>query len=51
MVDNTLARQFDVAAPDRPWVTDITYIRTLKGFAYLAVVLDLFSRRVVGWSI
>jgi len=50
VVDNTLARQFDVAAPDRAWVTDITYIRTLEGFAYLAVVLDLFSRRVVGWS-
>jgi putative transposase len=50
VVDNTLARQFDVAAPDRAWVTDITYIRTMEGFAYLAVVLDLFSRRVVGWS-
>jgi putative transposase len=40
-----------VAAPDRAWVTDITYIRTLEGFAYLAVVIDLYSRRVVGWSI
>ena len=51
VVDNTLDRQFDVAAPDRVWVTDITYIRTLAGFAYLAVVIDLYSRRVVGWSI
>jgi putative transposase len=50
VVDNTLDRQFDVAAPDRIWVTDITYIRTLEGFAYLAVVIDLYSRRVVGWS-
>ena len=50
MVDNTLDRQFDVAAPDRAWVTDITYIRTLEGFAYLAVVIDLYSRRVAGWS-
>jgi putative transposase len=50
VVDNTLDRQFDVEAPDRVWVTDITYIRTLEGFAYLAVVIDLFSRRVVGWS-
>lgn len=50
VVDNTLDRQFDVAAPDRAWVTDITYIRTLEGFAYLAVVIDLYSRRVVGWS-
>ena len=49
-VDNTLDRQFDVPAPDRAWVTDITYIRTLEGFAYLAVVIDLYSRRVVGWS-
>jgi putative transposase len=50
MVGNTLDRKFDVAAPDRAWVTDITYIRTLEGFAYLAVVIDLYSRRVVGWS-
>jgi putative transposase len=49
-IDNALDRQFDVAAPDRAWVTDITYIRTLEGFAYLAVVIDLYSRRVVGWS-
>jgi len=50
IVDNTLDRQFDVGSPDRVWVTDITYIRTLEGFAYLAVVIDLYSRRVVGWS-
>jgi putative transposase len=50
-VDNTLDRRFDVEAPDRAWVTDITYIRTQEGFSYLAVVLDLFSRRIVGWSI
>ena len=51
VVDNTLDRQFDVAAPDTAWVTDITYIKTNEGFAYLAVVIDLYSRRVVGWSI
>ena len=50
IVDNTLGRQFNVDAPDRVWVTDITYIRTLEGFAYLAVMIDLYSRRVVGWS-
>ena len=50
-VDNTLDRQFDAAAPDTTWVTDITYIRTHEGFAYLALVIDLFSRRVVGWSL
>ena len=46
-----LDRRFDAEAPDKAWVTDITYIRTHEGFAYLAVVIDLFSRRVVGWSI
>ncbi len=49
-VDNTLARQFDVAAADNIWVTDITYIKTYEGFAYLAVVIDLYSRKVVGWA-
>lgn len=46
--DNTLNREFDVDAPDQFWVTDITYIRTHEGFHYLAVVIDLFSRRIVG---
>ena len=45
-----LQRQFNPAQPDRAWVTDITYIRTHEGWLYLAVVLDLFSRRVIGWS-
>jgi putative transposase len=47
---NHLNQQFDVAAPNKAWVTDITYIRTSEGWLYLAVVLDLFSRQVVGWS-
>lgn len=51
VVDNTLDRQFDVKVADRVWVTDITYIRTVEGFAYLAVVIDLYSRRVIGWSL
>ena len=50
VIDNTLDRQFNVEAPDKVWVTDITYIRTQEGFAYLAVVIDLYSRRVIGWS-
>ena len=50
VVDNTLDRRFNVTAPDTAWVTDITYIKTTEGFAYLAVVIDLYSRRVVGWS-
>jgi putative transposase len=47
---NHLKRQFTVAAPDESWVTDITYVRTWQGWLYLAVVMDLFSRRIVGWS-
>ena len=47
---NILDRQFDVAKPNMAWVTDITYIRTYEGWLYLAVVVDLFSRQVVGWS-
>ena len=61
-VDNKLNRQFDVTAPDTVWgeaanakgsrepPNDITYIKTYEGFSYLAVVIDLFSRRVVGWA-
>jgi putative transposase len=47
---NLLARRFAVMRPNAAWVTDITYIWTLEGWLYLAVVLDLFSRRIVGWS-
>ncbi len=43
-------RQFAASGPDRLWVADITYIRTWAGFLYLGVVLDAWSRRVVGWS-
>lgn len=48
VIDNTLDRQFDDEAPDRACVTDITHIRMLEGFAYLAVVIDLCSRHVSG---
>lgn len=47
---NLLKRQFDVREPNKVWVTDITYIRTYEGWLYLAVVLDLFSRQIIGWS-
>ncbi len=47
---NHVQQDFDVAEPNRVWVTDITYIRTFEGWLYLAVVLDLFSRQVIGWS-
>jgi putative transposase len=47
---NLLARQFDVAQPDTVWVGDITYVWTAEGWEYLAVLLDLHSRKVVGWA-
>jgi putative transposase len=50
VVPNRLERQFNTAMPDEAWVTDITHIRTHEGWLYLAVVVDLFSRRVIGWS-
>ena len=49
-VPDLVERDFTADAPDRLWVADITYIPTWAGFLYLAVVLDAFSRRVVGWS-
>ncbi|EBA01374.1 hypothetical protein MELB17_01310 [Marinobacter sp. ELB17] len=48
--DNVLARDFSAAEPDQAYVGDITYIWTREGWLYLAVFIDLFSRRVVGWS-
>lgn len=48
---NLLDRQFAVASPNRAWAADITYIRTWEGWLYLAVILDLYSRRVVGWKV
>jgi hypothetical protein len=48
---NLLGRQFTVAEPDRVWAGDITYIHTDEGWLFPAVVIDLFSRQVVGWSL
>ena len=47
---NVLARQFDQPLPNQAWVCDITYIRTRSGWLYLAAVLDLHSRKIVGWA-
>jgi transposase InsO family protein len=47
---NLLDRQFVAPAPNRVWLADITYVATLEGWLYLAVVLDIFSRRIVGWA-
>ena len=48
---NILSRQFEVDAPDTAWVGDITYLWTAEGWLYLAVLLDLYSRRVIGWAL
>jgi putative transposase len=50
LIPNLLQRQFTATRRNKAWVTDITYIRTWQGWLYLAVVMDLFSRKVVGWS-
>jgi putative transposase len=50
LIPNLLQRQFTVTRPNTAWVTDITYIRTWQGWLYLAVVLDLYSRKIVGWA-
>jgi transposase InsO family protein len=47
---NVLDRRFNPTAPDRAWAADITYIRTGRGWLYLAAVLDLYSRKIVGWA-
>jgi putative transposase len=47
---NLLNREFTAQEPNKKWVTDITYIPTMQGWLYLAVILDLYSRMVVGWS-
>lgn len=50
VAENVLNRQFTVLAPNRVWLTDITYLWTLEGWLYIAAVLDSFSRRIVGWA-
>lgn len=50
VADNILSREFSVTEPNKYWVTDFTYIRTHQGWLYLAIVLDFFSRKVIGWS-
>ena len=50
LAENILDRNFTTTEPDQAWVADITYIWTAQGWLYLAVVIDLFSRRVIGWS-
>jgi transposase InsO family protein len=51
LASNLLDRDFKASAPNQKWVADITYVRTKRGWAYLAAVMDLFSRRIVGWAV
>ena len=51
LAPNLLEQQFQVAQKNQVWCSDITYIPTAVGWLYLAVVLDLYSRRVVGWAL
>ena len=51
VADNLLKRNFTTSAPDKVWVSDITYIATERGWLYLTVIIDLFSRMVVGWAL
>ena len=50
IADNVLNREFSPGMSNQAWVSDITYVRTHEGFLYVATVLDLFSRRIIGWS-
>ena len=50
VADNVLNREFNPDRPNQSWVSDITYVQTYEGFLYVATVLDLFSRRIVGWA-
>jgi len=49
--DNLLRRNFKASRPNEKWVSDITYIKIERGYVYLAVVMDLFSRKIIGWSL
>jgi putative transposase len=51
IAENVLDRDFEAEAPNQKWTADITYIRTEEGWVYLAAVMDLYSRRIVGWSL
>ena len=50
LAENKLKQRFDAKAPNKVWASDITYISTSEGWMYLAVVMDLYSRRIIGWS-
>jgi putative transposase len=51
VVPNILNREFTVSEPGKVWVSDITYIQTIKGFMYLTIIMDLFDRKIIGWNL
>ena len=51
VAENLLNRNFEAAAPSQKWVSDITYVPTAQGWVYLTIVMDLFDRKVIGWSV
>lgn len=51
VAENKLGRNFSASAPNEKWVSDITYIKLERGFVYLAVIMDLFSRQIIGWAL
>ncbi|WP_235831930.1 IS3 family transposase [Paenimyroides viscosum] len=51
VVENVLNRQFLVSQPSKAWVSDITYIHTKEGFLYLTIIMDLYDRKIIGWSL
>jgi len=50
LIPNTLDREFEVAHPNQWWVSDIIYVKTYEGFLFVAVVMNLYARNIVGWS-
>ncbi|WP_338645685.1 DDE-type integrase/transposase/recombinase [Flavobacterium sp. KS-LB2] len=50
VVENVLNREFIIKRPSKVWVSDITYIQTKEGFVYLTTIMDLYDRKIIGWS-
>ncbi len=51
VIENVLNREFVVKTPSKAWVSDITYIQTKEGFIYLTTIIDLYDRKIIGWSL
>jgi putative transposase len=51
VVDNILNQQFNPSGPNQVWAGDVTYLRTAEGWMYLSIIMDLYSRRIIGWSV